>query len=91
MNVSLTSELEKFIRQKVESGEYQTSSEVVREALRLLRTREAAKESRLNDLRADILVALEQAKNGQILTLDPVKFKNDLRKRFKARPRIGNG
>jgi antitoxin ParD1/3/4 len=35
MNVSLTTELEKFVSAKVESGRYNSASEVVREALRL--------------------------------------------------------
>lgn len=40
MNVSLTPELEQYIRAKVESGLYGNASEVVREALRLLVGRE---------------------------------------------------
>ena len=36
MDISLTPELERFIAEKVASGRYQTASEVVREALRLL-------------------------------------------------------
>ncbi|MBM3510821.1 MAG: type II toxin-antitoxin system ParD family antitoxin [Alphaproteobacteria bacterium] len=36
MNVSLTPELEKFVRDRVASGLYNNASEVVREALRLL-------------------------------------------------------
>lgn len=36
MNVSLTPELEKMVRERVSSGLYNNSSEVVREALRLL-------------------------------------------------------
>ncbi len=40
MNVSLTRELDRLIQQKVKSGMYQTASEVVREALRLLRERD---------------------------------------------------
>ncbi|HEY7054975.1 MAG TPA: type II toxin-antitoxin system ParD family antitoxin [Vicinamibacterales bacterium] len=40
MNVSLTPELEKFVTDKVRSGLYQTASEVVREALRLLKVRD---------------------------------------------------
>lgn len=36
MNVSLTRELEKFVSAKVEGGRYNSASEVVREALRLL-------------------------------------------------------
>lgn len=40
MNVSLTPELEQYIRGKVDSGLYGNASEVVREALRLLVGRE---------------------------------------------------
>jgi putative addiction module CopG family antidote len=40
MNVSLTPELEKLVNEKVRSGLYQTASEVVREALRLLKQRD---------------------------------------------------
>lgn len=40
MNVSLTPELEQYIRSKVDSGLYSNASEVVREALRLLVGRE---------------------------------------------------
>ncbi len=36
MNVSLTPDLERFVREKVDSGLYNSASEVVREALRLL-------------------------------------------------------
>jgi predicted nucleotidyltransferase len=40
MNVSLTPELEKYVRRKVASGLYNNASEVVREALRFLVDRE---------------------------------------------------
>ncbi len=40
MNVSLTPELEELVNEKVRSGFYQTASEVVREALRLLKQRD---------------------------------------------------
>jgi antitoxin ParD1/3/4 len=42
MSISLTPELERFILAKVESGRYDSSSEVVREALHLLDERERA-------------------------------------------------
>jgi len=41
LNVSLTPELERFIAARVASGRYQTASEVVRAALRLLEQNEA--------------------------------------------------
>src|SRR3984893_18175196 len=46
MNVSLTVELEKYVRRKVASGLYNNASEVIREALRLLVEREAAPPTR---------------------------------------------
>jgi len=46
MNVSLTPELEKYIRRKVATGLYNNASEVIREALRLLVSREAEPEKR---------------------------------------------
>jgi len=44
MNVSLTPQLEEFVRRKVKSGIYNNASEVIREGLRLLIERDAAKE-----------------------------------------------
>jgi antitoxin ParD1/3/4 len=52
MNVSLTPELEKLVNDKVRSGLYQTASEVVREALRLLKQRDD--EARLEERRAGL-------------------------------------
>ncbi|HEV7138868.1 MAG TPA: type II toxin-antitoxin system ParD family antitoxin [Steroidobacteraceae bacterium] len=46
MNVSLTPELEQYIRGKVDSGLYSNASEVVREALRLLVGRETGSAGR---------------------------------------------
>jgi antitoxin ParD1/3/4 len=43
MNVSLTPELDKFVFGKVESGRYNSASEVVREALRLLEEHDRAR------------------------------------------------
>ena len=42
MNVSLGMHWEQFVNEKVESGRYQTASEVLRDGLRLLEQREKA-------------------------------------------------
>ena len=47
MNVSLTPELERFVEAKVESGRYNSASEVIREALRLLEDHERARAAQL--------------------------------------------
>jgi antitoxin ParD1/3/4 len=67
VNVSLTPHLEKFVTSRVASGRYQSASEVVREALRLLEDKEADKELALRELREKIAVGLEQARRGQLL------------------------
>ena len=54
MNVSLTPELENLVNQKVKTGMYNSTSEVVREALRLLEEKDRIKEMRLEELRAEI-------------------------------------
>ena len=61
MNVSLTPELERVVNDKVESGMYQTASEVVREALRLLKERDEARAQ----LRADVQAGFDQLARGE--------------------------
>ena len=56
MNVSLTPELEDLVNEKVRSGFYQTASEVVREALRLLKQRDD--EARRADQQAGLAPAV---------------------------------
>jgi antitoxin ParD1/3/4 len=51
MNVSLTDELASFVKIKVESGRYTSSSEVIREALRLLEKQDEAEQRKILWLR----------------------------------------
>ncbi|HZK82198.1 MAG TPA: type II toxin-antitoxin system ParD family antitoxin [Humisphaera sp.] len=59
MNVSLTPHLEDFIRQMVTSGRYQSASEVVRTALRLLEEQERERTVQLEELRRAILTGID--------------------------------
>lgn len=65
MNVSLTPELEKMVGEKVRSGLYNSASEVVREALRLLREQDQLREARLEELRRDVATGLAQLERGE--------------------------
>lgn len=67
LNVSLTPELDPFVASRVASGRFQTASEVVSEALRLLEAQEQMRETALADLRREIAIGLEQAKRGELL------------------------
>jgi len=81
MNISLTPELEDYVTQKVRSGLYQTASEVIREGLRLLREREELRGKRLEDLRREIAVGLEQANQSKLAPLNARGTLARLRKR----------
>jgi antitoxin ParD1/3/4 len=59
LNVSLTPHLEHFIHQTVNSGRYQSASEVVRTALRLLEEREQRKTATLEWLAQEIQKGLD--------------------------------
>ena len=65
MNVSLTPELENFVNEKVKSGLYNSASEVLRESLRLLKERDMLKEIQLSELRREIMLGVEQIRNGE--------------------------
>jgi antitoxin ParD1/3/4 len=68
MNVSLTPELESLVNEKVQTGMYQTASEVVREALRPLKERD---ETKLRELREMIQVGVHQLERGEYTEYDP--------------------
>jgi len=70
MNVSLTEPMEKFVRQKVAVGEYETASEVVREALRLLRQRDEVWKA---DVRSKISQGMDSIRAGKTIPAEKVK------------------
>ena len=65
MNVSLTPELEKLVNNKLQSDLYSSASEVIREALRLLRERDELKRQELEAVRAKIRRGVEQLDRGE--------------------------
>jgi antitoxin ParD1/3/4 len=85
MNVSLTPELEQFVNQKVESGKYQTASEVIRDGLRLLLEREELHQKKLDQLRRDIAIGIEQADQGKVAPLNAKETLARVRKKRQSR------
>lgn len=65
MNVNLTPELAKLVHGKVRSGRYNSASEVVREALRLLEERDQIRKLQLQELRKKINEGLSSLERGQ--------------------------
>ncbi|MBQ9688500.1 type II toxin-antitoxin system ParD family antitoxin [bacterium] len=64
MNVSLTPALEKYVQDKVAQGLYNSVSEVIREAIRLLISKDTISKDRLDMLNRDIEIGLADMENG---------------------------
>ena len=58
MNVNLTPQLEELVRRKVATGMYNSASEVVRDALRLMAQHDQVHEVKLEQLRQEIKLGL---------------------------------
>ena len=87
LNVSLTPDLSRFVENRVRSGRYQTASEVVREALRLLESRDRVPVAGIEELKAEIEVGLAQLRRGE--TVEGGEFFRRLAARRSAAARGG--
>lgn len=74
MNVSLTPDLDEYVAEKLSSGGYNSASEVVREALRLLQTRD----SQLHTFNSVLVHRIEGLDRGERLT--PSQLKQNMKK-----------
>jgi antitoxin ParD1/3/4 len=81
ININLTPQLESLVRNKVATGLYNSASEVVREALRLMEAQDELRAVKLQQLRADIQVGLDSGSAG---TLDVGAVKSRGRARLKS-------
>lgn len=75
MNVSLTNQLESYVQQKVATGMYNSASEVIREALRLMAEKDSEQSLKLAALRADIQQGVASVEAGQAGVFDPEQIK----------------
>ncbi len=66
MNFSLTPSLEQFVRDRANSGDYNNASEVVRNAIRLLKRAEETRALKMERLRAAIRDGDEALARGDI-------------------------
>ena len=85
MNVNLGTTFDKFVAELLATGQYQSQSEVLREALRLLKEREEIKRLRLLSFRKELAVGLDQADRGEFV--DGEKAFQKIRKRSEERRR----
>lgn len=62
MNIQLKPEQEKFIQEKIASGEYKNAEDVISQAFKLLE----AKERKIKELQDKISLGTEQIAQGQV-------------------------
>ena len=79
MNVSLTSELERLVQARVESGRYNSASEVVREALRLLEDHDQARSAQLQKFNEQLQGCLKSLDRGE--HAEPAVVRRNLKKK----------
>jgi antitoxin ParD1/3/4 len=65
-NITLTPELEEFVRQGVASGQYHSASELVQAALQLLERREAGRAEAFTSLKQKLQRGAEQEQRGEL-------------------------
>ena len=79
MNVSLTPELRRWVEERVESGQYTSASEVVREALRLFFRYDAAQARQIAELNERIGEGLAQLDRGDGIPGDAARRRSRAR------------
>ena len=88
MNVSLTPELERFVGAKVKSGRYNSASEVIREALRLLEEHEATRAAQLAEFNQQLGRRLAALDRREVVEPDAARTrlqrKSEQRRRLRA-------
>jgi antitoxin ParD1/3/4 len=86
MNVSLTPELECFVSSKVDSGRYNSASEVVREALRLLEEHDHARSVQIAAFNQELGHRLASLDRGE--RVDPAAVRDRIETKSRARRKI---
>ena len=88
MNINLTPQLEELVREKVSSGLYNSASEVVREALRLMEAQDQLRAIKLKQLRRDLREGLE---SGPATPWNVEEVRRVGRRRLNSRLKSGSG
>ena len=87
MNVSLTAQLEDFVSAKVQSGRYNSASEVIREALRLLEEHDRTRAVQLASFNQELGRRLDTLDRGQVVS--PADARARLKRKSAQRRKAG--
>jgi antitoxin ParD1/3/4 len=85
MQISLPSNLQAFVKEKMASGRYKSADEVIAEALKVLKNVEHWLPSAEDDLRREIWLGLRDLDEGKVSKWDVEEMKRRLRERLKVK------
>ena len=74
ITITLTAEMAEAVRMAVQAGEYASSSELIREALRDWRHKRALQEQELQELRTKVQQGLSDIEEGRVRDFDPERI-----------------
>lgn len=80
MDVSLSPNIERFLRLKVAEGLYDSLNEAINKTLSIALTKECISEDELDNLNKDIQVGIDDANSGKVS--DAFEFLNELKKKY---------
>ena len=85
ITITLTPEMAQAVRGAVETGEYASNSEIIREALRDWRHKRALQEQEFADLRAKVQEGLDDIAAGRVHDFDAERIIRKGEERLKGR------
>jgi antitoxin ParD1/3/4 len=85
--IALTPELEEFVSAKVQSGRYNSASEVVREALRLLEEHDSARAAQLTEFNRELGRRLSALDRGETVKAAPARDRLQRKSDQRRKPR----
>ena len=84
MELAVSPELQQIVREKVESGDYASADDLLREALQLLDDRDRLRAWKLEELRKEIAVGIQQAEQGMVAPLDMDAIRTKVAERLRS-------
>ena len=73
MEITLTPEHEQFIHEKIESGVFPSADEVIRASLNHYKTHDAEYDAKIEALRKELAIGLEQSERGEYTVYSSAK------------------
>jgi len=78
MNLSLTPSLEQYIRDRAATGDYNNASEVVREAIRLLKEKDELRQLKISKLKEALKIGIADAESDMFSDYSLDTFLQDM-------------